>query len=57
MDFIKMLPKEAIQEFIELYWKEYGEILNMEEATQKANQLMWLFKEFKNNQSLSIVKK
>jgi hypothetical protein len=42
-----MLPKEAINEFIQIYQKEYGEILDTEEATQKANELVWLFKELK----------
>lgn len=43
----KMLPKNAITEFIKIYRREYGEILNTEDATQKANGLILLFKEFK----------
>jgi len=42
-----MLPKEAIDEFIELYKKEFGETLSRVEATKKANDLVWLFKKFR----------
>lgn len=39
-----MLPKEAIEEFKELYRKHYGVDLSDEEASFRANNLMTLYK-------------
>ena len=38
-----MLPKEAIEEFKKLYFKNYGIQLSDEEATYRANNLVALF--------------
>jgi hypothetical protein len=37
------LPREAIEEFKEIYRKEFGEELPDDEASQKANNLIELF--------------
>lgn len=39
-----MLPKEAIQEFKQIYHRKFGEELNDEEATEKANRVYNLHK-------------
>jgi hypothetical protein len=39
-----MLPKEAIQEFKELYKKRYGVELSDQEASRRANNLVNLYK-------------
>lgn len=39
-----MLPKEAIEEFKEIYKKLYGEELSDEEASKRANNLVNLYK-------------
>ena len=37
------LPREAIEEFKEIYRKEFGEELSDDEASRKANNLIELF--------------
>jgi hypothetical protein len=39
-----MLPKKAVEEFKEIYKKSYGVELSDEEATDKANRLVNLYK-------------
>lgn len=39
-----MLPEEAIDEFIEIYEKEYGERLEKAKAEELANQFFGFFK-------------
>ena len=39
-----MLPKKAIEEFKKIYKKSYGVELSDEEATDKANRLVNLYK-------------
>jgi len=39
-----MLPDEAIEEFKEIYKKEFGEELSNEEARKRAERLFGLFK-------------
>ena len=39
-----MLPESAIKEFIEIYRKHYGVILNTEEAKIKAQYFILFFK-------------
>ncbi|OGM96834.1 MAG: hypothetical protein A2816_00450 [Candidatus Yanofskybacteria bacterium RIFCSPHIGHO2_01_FULL_39_44] len=34
-----MLPKEAVQEFKQIYFRKFGEELNDREATEKANRV------------------
>lgn len=41
-----MLNKEQIQEFKDIYFREYGVLLNPEEAIQKSTGLFNLFKAF-----------
>lgn len=38
-----MLPKEAVEEFRELYYKNYGIKLSDEEATRRANNFVGLY--------------
>ncbi len=39
-----MLPKEAIQEFIEIYFEDFGVILSYEEAEEMTTNILTLFK-------------
>ena len=39
-----MLSEKAISEFQELYFKEFGKRLSLEEATEKATGLLRLYK-------------
>ena len=39
-----MLPKKAVEEFKKIYKKSYGVELSDEEATDKANRLVNLYK-------------
>lgn len=39
-----MLSKEAIKEFQEIYFKEYGEALSFEEAAARAESFLRFFK-------------
>ncbi|MBP9759263.1 hypothetical protein KBD45_06210 [Candidatus Dojkabacteria bacterium] len=50
----KMINKDQIQEFKDIYFKEYGVELKPEEAMQKATGLFNLFKAFSklNNKQL-----
>lgn len=51
---IKMLNKDQIQEFKNIYFNEYGVELNPEEVLQKATGLFNIFKAFSklNNKQL-----
>ena len=39
-----MLTKAAVGEFVDLYWQRYGVRLTDEEATEKANDFISLYK-------------
>jgi len=39
-----MLPPEAVQEFKQIYFRKFGEELNDQEATEKANRTYELHK-------------
>ena len=41
---LTMLTKQAISEFREIYFNKYGETLSDMEATEKANDLLSLYK-------------
>jgi len=53
-----MLPKEAVQQFKEIYQRVFKEELSDKEATQKANQVYALHKalfDFMNHESQKVV--
>lgn len=53
-----MLPKEAIQEFKQIYHRKFGTELNDEEATEKANRIYDLHKtlfDFLSEESKKVV--
>lgn len=57
-----MLPESAIKEFIEIYRKHYGVILNTEEARIKAQNFLLFFKSISNeisnsNMNINLIKK
>ena len=39
-----MLPRKSIQEFQELYQKEFGQTISFDEAEKQANNLIQLYK-------------
>jgi hypothetical protein len=49
-----MLPKEAIDEFKELYRQDYGVILSDEDATDKAIKLFNVLECIFNNHTLTV---
>ena len=55
-----MLPKQAIDEFKQIYLEEEGIVLSDEEATEKATALLGVFKilikPYKKNESSNIVR-
>lgn len=50
-----MLPKEAIEEFKKLYFKNYGIELTDEEATYRANNLVALYSAVYGDNSSGLV--
>ena len=48
-----LLPKKAIEEFKELYRKQFGIEINDVEASKKANQIIGLYKAVYGNFSLN----
>lgn len=53
-----MLPKEAIQEFKQIYFRKFGEELSNEEAAEKANRVYELHKalfDFLSKESQKVV--
>lgn len=51
-----MLPKKAIEEFKKIYKKSYGVELSDEEATDKANRLVNLYKAVYSNEVWTLPK-
>lgn len=49
-----MLPKEAIDEYKELYQKRFGAILSDEEALFRANNLLGLYRAVLGPESLEV---
>ncbi len=51
-----MLPEEAIKEFIDLYFRRYEIKISYEEASQRANRLVNLYKYVYGDQPSGYIK-